>query len=167
MVGMTAFNTKGHLCRAALEAAAFQAREVIEAMGKDLGGDGTFNAELQVDGGMTMNSICMQVSGVRYLMDLLFFTFLSLYINDLLLFFQFQSDILGCPVRRPTIPETTALGAAYSAGLATGVWSSVEELKKMWGEDRRWEPNMGEEEKSKLWSEWHKAVEKSLGWVKE
>ena len=136
MVGMTAFNNKGHVCRAALEAAAYQAREVIDAMSKDLGVE-KFEGDLQVDGGMTMNNLVM----------------------------KFQSDILDCKVRRPTVPETTALGAAYAAGLAVGVWSSLEELKKMWGEDKSWESSMSVEERARLWKGWNKAVGKSLDWV--
>ena len=80
---------------------------------------------------------------------------------------KFQADILDCNVRRPKVQETTALGAAYAAGLATGVWSNLEELKKMWGEEKRWEPDMNNEEREKLWKGWNKAVTKSLDWVEE
>ena len=136
MVGMTAFNNKNHVCRAALEAAAYQSKEVIDAMAKDLGKD-KFEGSLQVDGGMSMNKLVM----------------------------QFQADILECVVRRPVVAETTALGACYAAGLAEGVWKGTDELKVLWAEDKRWESGMGEEERGKLWAGWNKAVEKSLNWA--
>lgn len=78
---------------------------------------------------------------------------------------QFQSDILDKPLRRPMIRETTALGAAYLAGLATGVWSSREEIKSHWSCDKRFEPDMACETREKLTAGWHKAVGRSLGWA--
>ena len=79
---------------------------------------------------------------------------------------QFQADVLDCTVRRPAIRETTALGVAYLAGLATGVWRSLEEIKKLWICDILYEPQMSPEERDRLMSNWHKAVQRSLGWAK-
>jgi glycerol kinase len=83
-------------------------------------------------------------------------------VNNLLM--QFQADILGVPVQRPKVPETTALGAAYLAGLATGFWSSQQEVAEQWAIDRTFEPQMGEEQRNKLYSNWKRAVERSLRW---
>nr|WP_253941303.1 glycerol kinase GlpK [Microbacterium sp. SYP-A9085] len=93
--------------------------------------------ELRVDGGMTRNDALM----------------------------QFQADILGIPVVRPAVVETTALGAAYAAGLATGVWSGLDELRGLWQEDRRFEPAMAADERERRYRIWRKAVTKSLDWV--
>ena len=93
--------------------------------------------ELRVDGGMTRNDLLM----------------------------QFQADILGLPVVRPKVVETTALGAAYAAGLATGLWSGTDELRAHWQEDRRFEPKMPEDERERRHRQWQKAVTKSLDWV--
>ncbi|TQJ32786.1 glycerol kinase GlpK [Microbacterium sp. SLBN-146] len=93
--------------------------------------------ELRVDGGMTRNNTLM----------------------------QFQADILGIPVVRPRVVETTALGAAYAAGLATGVWDSLDDLRTHWREDRRFEPQMDEDERERRYRQWKKAVSKSLDWV--
>jgi glycerol kinase len=83
-------------------------------------------------------------------------------VNNLLM--QFQADILGVPVQRPKVPETTALGAAYLAGLATGFWSSQQEVAEQWAIDRTFEPQMGEDQRNKLYSNWKRAVERSLRW---
>ena len=83
--------------------------------------------------------------------------------NDLLM--QFQADILGIPVVRPQVVETTALGAAYAAGLATGVWADHDELRAHWREDRRFEPRMSTDERDRRRRLWRKAVSKSLDWV--
>jgi glycerol kinase len=83
--------------------------------------------------------------------------------NDLLM--QFQADVLGIAVLRPVVAETTALGAAYAAGLAEGVWSSVSELDSNWKVDRRFEPNMTEDQRQALVNRWRQAVERSLDWV--
>ena len=92
---------------------------------------------LRVDGGMTRDALLM----------------------------QFQADILGIPVVRPKVVETTALGVAYAAGLAVGVWSSLDELRAHWQEDVRFEPRMGAEERSRRYRQWKKAVAKSIDWV--
>jgi len=94
-------------------------------------------AELRVDGGMTRNDLLM----------------------------QFQADILGIPVVRPKVVETTALGAAFAAGLATGVWADRGELRDLWRPDARFEPRMPEAEREQRMRQWHKAVTKSLDWV--
>ena len=79
---------------------------------------------------------------------------------------QFQADVIDCTVRRPAIRETTALGVAYLAGLATGVWSSLEEIKQLWACDIIYQPNIAPEQREKLLSGWHKAVGRSLDWAK-
>jgi glycerol kinase len=83
--------------------------------------------------------------------------------NELLM--QFQSDILGVPVIRPTVAETTALGAAYAAGLAVGFWGEVEDLRENWGIDKEWHPQMSAEERQKLYKGWKKAVTRTFDWV--
>jgi glycerol kinase len=83
--------------------------------------------------------------------------------NDMLM--QFQADILGVPVIRPEVAETTALGAAYAAGLATGFWESQEDLRENWTEDKRWEPQMDEETRKRNVHMWKKAVTRTFDWV--
>jgi glycerol kinase len=83
--------------------------------------------------------------------------------NELLM--QFQADILGRPVVAPPIAETSALGAAYAAGLAIGFWSGLDELRAMDRADRRWEPAMDEAERAAGIARWHKGVDRTLGWV--
>jgi glycerol kinase len=134
IVGMTRYVTKEHIARAALEAVAYQTRDVLDAVNADAGVDLT---ELKVDGGMVANDTLM----------------------------QFQADVLGVPVVRPVVAETTALGAAYAAGLAVGFWSGLDDLTANWQEDRRWEPSMDEEERDRLLRQWRKAVTKSMDWV--
>ena len=134
IVGLTRFINKGHIARAALEATAFQTREVLDAVNADAGVDLT---ELKVDGGMVKNETLM----------------------------QFQADILGVPVIRPQVAETTALGAAYVAGLAVGYWTSREELRGKWAEDKRFVPGMPAETSAKLLAQWKKAVTRTFDWV--
>jgi glycerol kinase len=134
IVGLTRFATKAHIARAALEATAFQTKEVLDAMRADTGVD---LAELRVDGGMVANDLLM----------------------------QFQADLLGVPVIRPVVAETTALGAAYAAGLAEGVWSSLDDLRVNWAEDRRFLPTMDSDVREWLNSRWRQAVERTLNWV--
>ena len=83
--------------------------------------------------------------------------------NQLLM--SFQADILNVPVIRPTITETTALGAAYAAGLAVGLWDDLDELSNKWKEDRRWEPSMPEKIREGYFRHWKKAVDRSMDWV--
>ena len=127
---MTRFVNKGHIARAALEATAFQTREVIEAMQAD---SGVELSTLKVDGGMVVNELLM----------------------------QFQSDILGVPVVRPVVSETTALGAAYAAGLAVGYWGTEQDIRDNWMQDKSWEPSMAAEDRDQRFAEWNKAVERS------
>jgi glycerol kinase len=134
IVGLTRYITKNHICRAALEATAYQTREVLDAMNKDSGVDLT---ALKVDGGMVFNNTLM----------------------------QFQADILGVPVIRPTVSETTALGAAYAAGLAVGFWKEVEDLRANWGKDHEWSPQMDSATRERLYSGWKKAVTRTFDWV--
>lgn len=136
IVGMTRYVNKGHIARAALEATAYQTREVLEAMNKDSGVPLT---ALKVDGGMVFNDTLM----------------------------QFQSDILGVPVIRPKVAETTALGAAYAAGLAVGFWAKVEDLRANWGVDKTWEPKMDSAKRAKLFDGWLEAVKRTFGWIKQ
>jgi glycerol kinase len=134
IVGLTRYANKGHIARAALEATAFQTREVAEAMRNDSQIPIT---ELRVDGGMVANGLLM----------------------------QFQSDILDVPVVCPKVSETTALGAAYAAGLASGYWKDLEDLKENWGVANRWTPRMDEQLRNELYSSWKKAVTRSFDWV--
>ncbi|MGQ9522864.1 MAG: FGGY-family carbohydrate kinase, partial [Anaerolineae bacterium] len=83
--------------------------------------------------------------------------------NELLM--QFQADILGVPVIRPVVAETTALGAAYAAGLAVGFWDNLDDLRRNWAVDKRWEPQMNPETRERLYRGWLKAVERTFGWV--
>jgi len=80
---------------------------------------------------------------------------------------QFQSDILGVPVVRPKVAETTALGAAYAAGLAVGFWSNTDEMRANWGVDHTWEPNMDDDKRAALYKEWKKAVTRTFDWVEK
>ncbi|MEQ1724526.1 MAG: glycerol kinase GlpK [Sphingopyxis sp.] len=134
IAGLTRFANKGHIARAALEATAYQTREVLDAMTKD---SGVAIKELRTDGGMVVNELLM----------------------------QFQSDILNVPVVRPKVIETTALGAAYAAGLAVGYWQSTQDITDNWGVDKRWTPAMDEAKRARLYAKWNKAVSRSLDWV--
>ena len=84
-------------------------------------------------------------------------------VNDLLM--QFQADILGVPVVRPRVAETTALGAAYAAGLAVGFWASTDEIAAQWHAEEQWEPRLALHERERLYAEWGKAVSRSLDWA--
>ncbi len=132
--GLTRFAGRGHIARAALEATAFQTREIITAMSAD---SGVLIRELRVDGGMVVNDLLM----------------------------QFQSDLLDVPVVRPQLTETTALGAAYAAGLAVGYWASPQDISNNWAVGHRWHPQMGQGRRAQLNAAWDKAVARSLGWV--
>ncbi|WP_099332304.1 glycerol kinase GlpK [Actinomyces minihominis] len=136
IVGMTRYNTKGHLARAALEATAFQTREVLDAMNADAGVE---LKELRVDGGMIANNTLM----------------------------QFQADVLGVDVVAPVVAETTALGAAYAAGIAVGFWAGEADVIENWQEAKRWKPDMEEREVQRTYRLWKKAVTKSMDWVDE
>ncbi len=156
IVGLTRQSNRAHIARAALEATAFQTHDVIQAMLKDLEfpekvaeqnrsrpGFGSVKpgrerfSSLKVDGGRCVNELLM----------------------------QFQADLLGTTVIRPRITETTALGAAYAAGLAVGFWTDASELRRCWHEDRRWEPQMSQDHRGALCRSWSRAVQRSIGWI--
>jgi glycerol kinase len=80
---------------------------------------------------------------------------------------QFQADILGVPVIRPKVAETTALGAAYAAGLATGFWTNLEDLRQNWGVGRTWQPSMDATKRDDLYQNWKRAVTRTFSWVEE
>jgi glycerol kinase len=134
VTGLTRFANRAHLCRAALEAAAYQTHDVAEAMAAD---SGIRLSKLRVDGGMVRSEPLM----------------------------QFQADMLGIEVVRPQITETTALGAAYAAGLATGFWSGTDELRAQWQADKSWQPDIDPGKRQSLLANWTRAVERSFGWV--
>ncbi len=134
LVGLTRFVNRNHIARAALEATAYQTREVMDAMRADSGVELT---ELKVDGGMVANELLM----------------------------QFQADQLGVPVVRPVVAETTALGAAYAAGIAVGFWKGESDVTANWAEDRRWVPDVEGSERDRLYRSWKKAVTKTFDWV--
>ena len=127
VVGLTRGATRAHLARAALEAMAYQTRDVVECMQKD---SGIKAKELRVDGGATNNNFLC----------------------------QFQADILGIPVVRPVITETTALGAAYLAGLAVGFWKNEKEIAGQWQQEKRFEPKMKKADRERLYEGWQAAV---------
>jgi glycerol kinase len=140
IAGLTRFVNKGHIARAVLEATAFQVREVVDAMASSSSSSNDSGITLDVlraDGGMVMNDLLM----------------------------QFQSDILAKPVVRPMVKETTALGAAYAAGLAVGFFQDTDELVANWAVDQRWEPKMDEESRERLYHFWKKAVTRSFDWI--
>ena len=134
IVGLSRYNTNAHLARATLESICYQSRDVADAMEAD---SEVHLEVLKVDGGVTANSLCMQL----------------------------QADILGVPVSRPVVAETTALGAAYAAGLAVGFWQDTDELRANWNESRRWTPQWSEQDRTDGYTGWKRAVERSLDWV--
>ena len=134
IVGLTAHSDRGHIARAALEATAWQTRDVVDAIDAALGAP---LRELRVDGGMTANALLMQL----------------------------QADALGVPVLRPAVTETTALGAAFAAGLAVGFWSGMDELSERWHLERRWEPKLEAGAREAEHARWARAVTRSLDWV--
>jgi glycerol kinase len=134
VVGLTRAATKAHLARAALEAICYQTRDVLDAMSAD---SGVKLPEMRVDGGITANSLCMQM----------------------------QADIMGIDVVRPLIIETTALGAAYAAGLAVGVFKDTSELKAKWQEGMRWNADLGSQLATSGYQLWKKAISRTLDWL--
>ncbi len=134
IAGLTRFANKGHVARAALEATAYQTRDVVEAMEKDAQ---ISLKNVRVDGGMVVNELLM----------------------------QFQADILNREVIRSVIQETTALGAAYAAGLAVGFFSGTEELCSKWQSDRIWKPKMSQPDRDRFYRGWAKAVARSFDWT--
>ena len=134
IAGLTAYVTKAHLARAALDAVAWQVREVVDAMATDAG---LPLPELKIDGGMTVSPILPQL----------------------------QADVLGVPVVRPSISETTCLGAAYAAGLAVGYWPDLAALRAQWRADASWQPALPEAEREAQYARWRKAVARTLDWA--
>jgi glycerol kinase len=133
VVGLTQGSGRAQLVRAAVEAMAYQTRDVIEAMEADAGEP---LRELRVDGGaVVMDVLC-----------------------------QFQADLLGIPVRRPRQTETTALGAAFLAGLGAGLWKDAD-LEDLWKLEREFEPRMSRDQADSLQAEWRRAVERSRNWA--
>lgn len=135
IAGLTAYASRGNIARAALESTAYQVHDLGVAMAADLGA--ALPGELRVDGGMIRNELLM----------------------------QFQADILDRPVVASRIAETSALGAAYAAGLAVGFWDGLDDLRAMDRSARRWEPAMDEATRAAGIARWHKGLERSLGWV--
>ncbi len=131
IVGLTRGSTLAHIARAALESIAFQSAALLQAMAQDaVAAGGTAPQELRVDGGACVNDLLM----------------------------QFQADLLGIAVLRPRVTETTAAGAAYLAGLATGVWGSLDELARLWREERRFEPAWPRSRAAAAMAQWEAAV---------
>ncbi len=132
MVGLTRGSNKNHIIRAALEAIAYQSKDLIRAMEID---SGIELKKLKVDGGATANNLLM----------------------------QFQADILGVPVQRPEVVETTALGAAYLAGMAVGFWNNKSEVEDGWHLDKEFLPKMTAEHRNRLYKGWLEAIERTRG----
>jgi glycerol kinase len=137
IIGLRRSTQPGHIARAALESIVFQVADALEAMQQDSeSGTGIRLPALRVDGGAAVNDLMM----------------------------QFQADVLGVPVLRPRVIETTALGAAYLAGLATGYWSGTGELSEQRQDDDRFEPRLSSSNVAELRSRWKEAVKRSKGW---
>jgi len=131
IVGLTRGSTVAHIARAALESIAFQSAALLTAMSRDaVAAGGSPVSELRVDGGACVNDLLM----------------------------QFQADLLGIPVVRPKVIETTALGAAYLAGLSSGVWHNLDELAAQWQVERRFHPVMARTRAEELMAGWEHAV---------
>jgi glycerol kinase len=135
ITGLSRGSTLAHIARAALESIAFQSAALLQAMSRDaVAAGGVAVAELRVDGGACVNNLLM----------------------------QFQADLLGIPVLRPAVTETTALGAAYLAGLATGVYRGTDELSALWQAERRFEPAMSRQHAAELMTRWEHAVQQTV-----
>ncbi|WP_394755605.1 glycerol kinase GlpK [Rhodoferax sp.] len=135
ITGLSRGSTLAHIARAALESIAFQSAALLQAMSRDaMQAGGSAVAELRVDGGACVNDLLM----------------------------QFQADLLGIPVVRPAVTETTALGAAYLAGLATGVYRSTDELSALWQAERRFLPTLARERATELMARWEHAVRQTV-----
>jgi len=135
ITGLSRGSTLAHIARAALESIAFQSAALLQAMSRDaVQAGGLAVAELRVDGGACVNNLLM----------------------------QFQADLLGIPVLRPAVIETTALGAAYLAGLSTGVFQSSDELGSLWRAERRFEPTVAPRYAAELMARWEHAVRQTV-----
>ncbi len=136
ILGLTRGTTVAHIARAALESIAFQSAALLQAMSQDIAASGGVPvSELRVDGGACQNDLLM----------------------------QFQADLLGIPVVRPSVTETTALGVAYLAGLATGLYSDPAELSALWRVERRFLPTLGREQAQQRMNHWHQTVTRVVG----
>ena len=139
IVGLTQGTGRRHLVRAALEGICYQSRDLLEAMTADAASTGSLRLQaLRADGGAASNDFLM----------------------------QFQADILGVPVQRPAVTETTALGAAYLAGLAVGYWSGLDEVAGQWRVDAEFLPAMSSDQRDSLYAGWQRAVERARGWAR-
>jgi glycerol kinase len=135
IVGLSRGSTVAHIARAALESIAFQSAALLQAMSRDtVAAGGSPVAELRVDGGACVNDLLM----------------------------QFQADLLGIPVVRPKVIETTALGAAYLAGLAVGVYDNLEQLAAQWQVERRFLPTLPRERAAERMADWERAVRQTV-----
>jgi glycerol kinase len=135
ITGLTRGTTVAHIARAALESIAYQSAALLQAMSRDAVSAGAAPvAELRVDGGACVNDLLM----------------------------QFQADLLGIPVMRPAVIETTALGAAYLAGLSSGVYGSIDELSGMWRAERKFLPTLGADRAAELMARWEQAVRQAV-----
>jgi len=139
LTGLSRGSNRAHIARAALEAIAYQSAELMAAMRKDVAASNRDIplTELRADGGAARNDLLM----------------------------QFQADLLGVPVVRPRVTETTALGAAHLAGLAVGFWQTREEVAAQWTCERRFDPVMGADRRGALMEGWARAVDRSKGWA--
>jgi glycerol kinase len=131
IVGLTRANTKAHVARATLEAICYQTKEVIDAMESD---SNIKLSEMRVDGGITNNSLCMQL----------------------------QSDIMGLDIVKPVITETTSLGAAFAAGLAVGIWKNTDEIKSIWKRENTWKSKSTSEWRASGYQKWRKAITRTF-----
>jgi glycerol kinase len=131
IVGLTRANTKAHIARATLEAICYQTKEVIDAMESD---SNIKLSEMRVDGGITNNSLCMQL----------------------------QSDIMGVDIVKPVITETTSLGAAFAAGLAVGIWKNTEDIKSIWKRENTWKSKSSSEWRASGYQKWRKAITRTF-----
>ncbi len=148
--GITRGTNKYHLVRATLESLAYQVKDLIDSMNQDLKDtDADVDETPEID--KTLGLSTLRVDG-------------GAAANNFLM--QFQADILDCPVLRPVCIETTSLGAAYLAGLATGYWESQQDILDNWQIERRFEPEMTEEKRAELIKGWEKAVSRVMGWAK-
>jgi len=134
IVGLSRATTKAHLARAALEAIAYQTRDVLDAMSAD---SKVALTSMRVDGGATANNLLMQI----------------------------QSDVMGIEIIRPEVIETTALGAAYAAGVAIGVWATPNDLRNKWRENQRWSSTQSPDLREEKYAQWKKAVNRTLNWI--
>jgi len=134
VIGLTRGTTVEHIARAAVDAMAYQTKDVLDLMQRE---SGTRLRQLKVDGGATANALLL----------------------------QFQADLLDVPVARPSVAETTALGAAYLAGLAVGYWKDLDDIRRNWVLDREFKPAFDRTRREALYDGWRNAVDRARGWA--